>query len=113
MGDGVHLFWYRVADAELLDLRCHVVKVEVAAGDIEHKTADAVDESACGRELRVVEDLFGCAFFQNDTLIHEKDAGADVAGEFHLVCDDKHGHFVYRQCADDPLHLPDHRGIKR
>ena len=112
MGDGIHLLGHGVANAELVDLRGHVVEVEVAARDVERQGADAFHEGLREGLFGVEEYLVGGAFFVDATVIHEQDSVADVVCEAHLVGDDEHGHLLLCQLPYDALHLANHGGVE-
>ena len=112
MYDGIHLFRHGVADAELLDLRCHVIEVEVATRDFERQGADALHEGLRGGSLRMEEYLLRCAILVDAAVIHEEDSVTDVVRKAHLVGDDDHGHLLLCQRAYDTLHLADHSGVE-
>ena len=48
----------------------------------------------------------------DEAVIHEEDTGTHVAGEFHLMCDDEHGHPFFGQLSDDAEHFPHHGRVQ-
>lgn len=47
----------------------------------------------------MMENLFGCSLFDDDSVVHEDDMVGDLFGETHLMGHHNHGHFIFRQIS--------------
>ena len=65
------------------------------------RSEDFCEELAQPRMLRISEKLLGGRLLEHFAFRHEEDAGADFAGEPHLVRDDDHGHALVGDLFDE------------
>ena len=61
----------------------------------------------------MVDDLLGIALFHDKAAVHEDDLICHVPGEGHLVSDDDHGGFLFRQTTDNLQYLAGQLRIQR
>src|SRR5690606_2236386 len=76
-------------------------------------TQDRAEELLSTWVLRFGEDLLGWAFLCHTPLVEEDDPVCDVAGEAHLMGDDKHRHLSFlSQLPQDAEDLADQLGVE-
>ena len=101
-----------VFGAELAESGVDLEEVEFVRVNLIDQLLDTVHKGLGGAVDRVVEDLVRGAVFVDDALVHEEDAGADIAGKTHLVGNYEHCHALLCQLADYAQHLPHHCGVQ-
>ena len=61
----------------------------------------------------MVDDLLGIALLHDEAAVHEDHLIRHVPGEGHLVSDDDHGGFLFRQTTDNLQYLAGQLRIQR